>query len=79
MMFTSPELYDTRDYICPVDSAELRLCLDECVEKPVIPCDETVFELCCIIMEENNWEFPCCADEAVNLYKNLRQQLYSEL
>lgn len=75
MMFSCPQMYSTTDYLCSIDNDKLQLCRQECVTKDTIPCDETVFEQCCIIMEENGWDFPKSVVEACELYVNLRTEI----
>jgi len=74
-MYTAPELYQTNDFLCVVDDVKLRACEKECVRESPYPCDETVFEICMIIMLENNWIYPTDAVQACELYLDLRHEL----
>ena len=51
MMYNLPHLYGTTNQLCAIDERTVQevqvLCSYKC-----IPCDETVFELCNILMEE---------------------------
>ena len=79
LMYTSPGLYNTRDFVFPTDDFKVELCVDECLKKSWIPCDETVFDTCSLFMLENNWMFPNDAAEGVELYMNLRRTIYHAL
>lgn len=75
MMYTTPELYHTRNFLCPVDEAMVDICHTECSQKSPLPCDKDVFNLCLELMLENNWNYPSTAMEAVELYLNLRNEV----
>ena len=79
MMFNVPEMYGTVDYLLPVDDDKMSICEDRCRFKSQFPCDEDVFQLCCILMEENGLRFPSNPDEAIHVYKTLRQALSQAL
>jgi len=79
IMFTCPELYNTIDYLCAADGVKLECCRQQCLAKTVVPCDDTVFELCCIIMQDSGWDFPYSAREGIDLYINLRREILSLL
>lgn len=79
IMFTCPELYNTIDYLCAADGVKLECCRQQCLAKTVVPCDDTVFELCCIIMQDSGWDFPYSAREGIDLYINLHREILSLL
>ena len=70
-------LYTTAgvNYLRPVGDIQIALCDSECRFKGPVPCDATVSELCCILMTENGRMMPPDADEALNLYHFLRNEL----
>ncbi|XP_077862696.1 uncharacterized protein LOC144344733 [Saccoglossus kowalevskii] len=72
MMYSVPELYETSHQIRDVDVEEICVCEGECTPKSEYPCDETIFELSCIIMEENGWFKPSDPFAAAQLYTSLR-------
>ncbi|XP_053296889.1 uncharacterized protein LOC128456658 [Pleuronectes platessa] len=53
VMYSFPELHSAEDRLKPVSMEEVTVCMEECTPKGEFPCDETVFELCCLLMEEN--------------------------
>ena len=79
MMYTLPELYNAEDRLCHVPHEDIAVCEEETLPKANIPCDETVKELCTILMTENNLKLPTDAKEAVELYKQLRDNILSIL
>ena len=71
-MYMLPELFFGEDRLCPIAAADLWICEEETTSKGDYPCDETVYELCKIIMEENAWDHPTTVNEGKQLYINLR-------
>ncbi|KAJ8030963.1 hypothetical protein HOLleu_27528 [Holothuria leucospilota] len=79
MMYISPRSYGTRDYLHNVERDELEVCLEECRFKDGFPCCQEVFDVCCVIMNEQNLLPPSSPSEAVELYQILRQALRNML
>ena len=71
-MYTVPEVYCAEDKLKTVAYEEVSVCKDECTPKSQFPCDETVFELCVILMQENGWDAPTDPFDAAELYTSLR-------
>ena len=71
-MYQLPQVYGTRDYLLPVDQRRIQLCESEIVNKKKYPCDEDLFNYCCLVMESNRWTHPETPEEAAHLYINLR-------
>lgn len=78
-MYNLPELVGAQKQSCRIPEAYLRVCAEECEPKKHFPCDETVFELCLIIMDENFKAAPKDVDEAISLYKFLRYTMRTNL
>lgn len=78
IMYFMPELYDATDNLHQVTKDRIAVCKQECRFSKAIPCDTDIYELCCILMEENGQEFPQTPDAAVDLYLALRE-LVAEL
>ena len=74
-MYMVPMLYETVDYLCPVENDELEICKSECTFRRAIACEEEVFELCTILMRERNLQVPRDAYQACDLYMELRRCL----
>ncbi|KAJ8284258.1 hypothetical protein COCON_G00031080 [Conger conger] len=72
IMYTVPQVYGAEDKLKTVDLEEVVVCKDECTPKSQLPCDETVFELCVLLMQENGWDAPTDAFDAAELYTSLR-------
>ena len=58
---------------------KIRNCKEECTFKGPYPCDEDVFDLCCVLMEENNMQSPDSVATATILYCTLREQIIQNL
>ena len=58
-----------------VSNVELELCKEESSQRDEFPCDRDMFELCLILIDENNWSIPKDAYDAVTLYKLLRDEI----
>ena len=70
-MFHLPHIYGVQNKLGEVNAA----CQEECVRKSSIPCDETVFQLCCLIMQEHFWNVPTSLVQGMGLYKGLRNEI----
>lgn len=55
LMYNLPELYQSKDYLNPVDAERLDVIIHEnvCLWKSDIPCDRDLYELCVLVMEES--------------------------
>lgn len=74
IMFELPELYGTRDHLIPISQNEITICQDEC-KYIEYPCDEDVYGLCKIIMEEKGYTIQDDPFKAVELYLALREEI----
>jgi hypothetical protein len=74
-----PELYNTRDCICPVDRERLDICRNECTYKSDYPCDRDLFELCLLYINEQNWEVSTDPYAMTDLYMLLRNAIRASL
>lgn len=74
IMYMAPHLYGSDDYLYQCDGLDVQNCQEEC-HVMTYPCDETVFELCCLLMQELHLHPPDDAEEARNLYLRLRQEI----
>lgn len=79
LMYTLPQMYGGEDHLKTIDMEELALCKEECSPKSQYPCDETLFELCCLLMQENGWNAPTDAFSAAELYTSLRTEILSHI
>ncbi|XP_030578347.1 uncharacterized protein LOC115796976 [Archocentrus centrarchus] len=75
LMYTLPEMHGAEDCLKTIDLEELALCKEECTPKSQYPCDETVFDLCCLLMQEKGWDAPRDAFSAAELYLLLRNEI----
>ncbi|KAF3847207.1 hypothetical protein F7725_020235 [Dissostichus mawsoni] len=61
LMFSMPQLYGAaEDRLQCILPEEVAVCKEECTPKGQYPCDETVFELCVLLMGVNGWSSPGC-------------------
>ncbi|KAK3598197.1 hypothetical protein CHS0354_026190, partial [Potamilus streckersoni] len=56
------------DHLCDVS---------ECAEEIIFPCEEELFEFCCLHMEENNWTLPKAIAEEIDLYFTFLQLAFN--
>ena len=59
----------------PRIDGEIHNCKEECIFKGTYPCGEDVFDLCCVLMEENSMQSPGIVATATVLYCTLREQI----
>lgn len=62
-----------------VDIDESALCKEECTPKSQYPWDDTVFDLCCLLMQEKGWDAPKDAFSAAELYILLRTEILQNI
>lgn len=79
VMHSFPELHSAEDRLKPVSMLEVAVCEEECTPKGQFPCDETIFELCCLVMEENGWDAPADPLAAADLYVMLREEILQNI
>lgn len=80
VMYTCGErLYGVENRLHRTPLHTIHVCLEQCTVKGSVPCDETVFALCCLLMEEHDRQKPDCGEEAVLLYQFLRNAINVEL
>lgn len=78
-LYTMSELHGVEDTLVDVNMQELGACQTESTKKDAYPCDVDIFDLSCILMEENGWNPPNNGYEAASLYINLRQTVHNGL
>lgn len=71
-MYTVPQVYGAEDKLKTVDLEEVAECKDKCTPKSQFHCDETVFKLCLLLMQETGWDAPTDGFDAAELYTSLR-------
>ena len=79
MMYTAPHLYGAQDHICQSENEDLRICKEESREKGEYPCDDTVYDICCLLMAENDWSATHDVTAAIELYNLLRDCILDNL
>ncbi|KAL3873521.1 hypothetical protein ACJMK2_036627 [Sinanodonta woodiana] len=72
LLYTLSHLYGFDNLICQVDNLDIEVCEEECQAKNDLLCDQDLYELCLILMDENDWNQPEDPYKAVNLYQELR-------
>ncbi|KAK3097954.1 hypothetical protein FSP39_014819 [Pinctada imbricata] len=72
VLYSLPELCGANNYLHSIEEMKIEVCKTECMLKPEIPCDEDVYNLCCLEMEENGWDNPVNPEDAIELYFFLR-------
>ncbi|XP_035985476.1 uncharacterized protein LOC118558974 [Fundulus heteroclitus] len=79
VMYSFPELHRAQDRLKPIVADEITVCMEECRPKGQYPCDETIFELCCLLMVENDWDAPRDPLVAADLYIKLREEILQSI
>ena len=79
LLYSLPELSGAEDKLVSVNIEELLACKAECTPKSAYPCDRDIFELCCILMDENRWTTPNDGYEAAHLYELLRNEIRRDI
>lgn len=74
-----PELYNAENMLCPVEEDEILACEEETTHRQPISCDDTISELCTMMMAESGLQKPSGPIEAKNLYMHLRQKIHTDL
>ncbi|GAA6098847.1 uncharacterized protein LOC125141277 [Tachysurus ichikawai] len=73
MMYTLPQLFGAREYLKEASQQKIQACREEWrKERGPYPCDNTVFDICCLAMAENSLHPPTSPEEAIDLYMFLR-------
>ncbi|KAB0793315.1 hypothetical protein PPYR_12935 [Photinus pyralis] len=77
IMYHSPEIYRSNDYLISVEFDDLEIAREECVFlDQECPCDKDVFELCNILLNEAAVEnIPSDPYNAIDVYLYLRNKL----
>lgn len=73
-MYTLPEMYGAEDNLKTIDLEKLALCKEDCTPKGDFY-DETVFDICCLLLQEKGWDAPKDAFSAAELYTLLRTEI----
>lgn len=71
-MYSVPSLYSTVNYKVPVTQEEITICKSECMGRSLIPCDETIYDLCILFMNELNMTIAREPYDGINVYVALR-------
>ncbi|KAL3987647.1 hypothetical protein ACER0C_014762 [Sarotherodon galilaeus] len=74
IMYSFPELHSAEDRLKPISMEDITLCIEECSPKGQYPCEETVFELCCLLMVKNEWDAPGDPLGAADLYIRVKRR-----
>ena len=73
VLYTCPELQGTRDHIQTTSANDIAFCREECIFRGPYPCeDNDVYEMCLMIMRENDLAHPTDTWQALDLYLELR-------
>lgn len=73
VMFMAPPLWDEEDHIVPLKTDDLTSC--NCKFLNSVPCDEDMFDLCTLIMEETGLQFPSTRAQALSVRHSVRSEL----
>lgn len=75
IMFSAPELYNVQDYKTLIENDQIRICKEEALFRKTVPCDQDIYDMCMLLMDENNMQYPTDAYKALDLYQELREAI----
>ena len=75
IMYTMPQMYNTRNYEQQVDADDLGHCRDRCTFRRSTTCDQAVYTLCEFLIADYVIELPVNAEEGCELYLFLRKEV----
>ncbi|XP_053407984.1 uncharacterized protein LOC128559679 [Mercenaria mercenaria] len=76
VLYTVPELCNTRNYLCIKSEDEIDICNDLVEHRTTVPCDVDVYNWCINFMSENNLYLTLEPNDAFNLYLTLRRSIH---
>ncbi|KAJ8317084.1 hypothetical protein KUTeg_005652 [Tegillarca granosa] len=79
LMYFTPMLWGSEDYLCSVPDEELDVCATEAEFRSSIPCDADVYKFCIETIRRHNLDIPKDLNSAVNVYKFLRTEILTVL
>ena len=81
MMYESPEIYETTNYIHPVENNCIQACKQSeySKAKSQYPCSKEMFDFCTVIMADESFLVPQNAEDALRLYLDIRPILRAYL
>ncbi|CAC5402253.1 unnamed protein product [Mytilus coruscus] len=78
VLYSIPEVYGTSDYVRSPDIDEVEICLEQSTYCS-LPCDEDIYDLANLYMEEIELGLPTDAFEAATLCRCLLEQFETDL
>ncbi|VDI11446.1 Hypothetical predicted protein [Mytilus galloprovincialis] len=78
VLYSVPEVYGTSDYVTSPDIDEVEICLEQSTYCS-LPCDEDIYDLANLYMEELGHSLPTDAFEAATLYRCLLERFETDL
>ncbi len=74
LMYSLPELFGAVNHLCNVDGDQIEICEGESCMEPM-KCDDTIEELCNLILSRHQIHKPLLGDDLYELYLYLRTEL----
>ena len=78
-MFEVPSLWGTENQLTEASSNEIDICKTEAVFRSALPCYQDIFDLCIEIMNRDNLDQTQGAQQAIDLYLHLREEIVNML
>ena len=76
LLYTAPERYNKSDCMCIMDEGKLLVSKEECTfKRDIVPCDETIYEMCQAAMKDLQLEMPKNSADAVEVYCLFREYI----
>lgn len=77
MMYTLPQLFGARECLKNVSEQKIDICKEVCLQRGLYPCDDAVFDICCLAMADLHP--PTSPEEAIGLYLFLRAYILAQI
>ena len=74
-MYNIPELYGTQSYLRHVSQNDIQVQERFCTYRTSVPCDQDLYDLCCMAMIDHNLMYPKSTEEALEIYYALRFEI----
>ncbi|KAK5647929.1 hypothetical protein RI129_002821 [Pyrocoelia pectoralis] len=75
IMYHMPQLFGTKNYLCQLPRQPVDMFDEHCTFFNNIPCDEDVYQLAAIVMDEERLTIAKEPSSAIHLYLNLRSKM----
>ena len=76
VMYTVPGLFGTHDYLENVREEDVTVCEHECSYRSLYPCDLDVYDICLLIMGQQDIALPRTPYDGIDLFIQLKEKIW---